>query len=58
MKAALFAVKAFTKDLTGQHVHILVDNTTTVANINKMGTTKSVNLLNVTKEIWNYCISN
>ena len=35
--AAGFAVKAFTKDKSKLHVHLLVDNKTVVAQVNKMG---------------------
>jgi hypothetical protein len=58
MKAAMFAVKSFTKQQKNIHVHIQVDNKTTVANINKMGNTKSTDLIQVTKEIWDYCLQN
>ena len=43
LKAVLFAVKAFTKNKSDCHIHVKVDNTTTVAYINKMGGTKSPN---------------
>ena len=57
LKAVLFAVKAFTKNKSDCHIHVKVDNTTTVAYINKMGGTKSPNLMSVTKDLWAYCIS-
>jgi hypothetical protein len=56
MKAAMFAIQAFTKTMEKTHVHIQVDNMTTVANINKMGNTTSEQLIQVTKEMWNYCL--
>lgn len=40
--AASFAVKAFTKELQYVHLLIQIDNTTTVAYINKMGVPKGV----------------
>ena len=57
MLAVNFAVKAFTKDKSNVQVHILVDNTTTVAYINKMGGTRSVDLIKITKQLWEYCLS-
>ena len=40
--AASFAVKAFTKEVQNVHVLIQIDNTTTIAYINKMGVPKGV----------------
>ena len=54
MKAALFAITAFTKTMTNKHVHIKVVNMTTVANINKKGGTRSKKLLEVANQIWQY----
>ena len=56
MKAVLFALKAFTKDKSSCQVHIKTDNVTTVAHINKMGGTRSQDLIQVTKEMWEYCM--
>jgi hypothetical protein len=36
MKAALFALKSFAPKLTGKHVKLMVDNSTTVFVINNM----------------------
>ena len=36
LKAAFYALKAFTKDMTNTQVHLKVDNRATVAQINKM----------------------
>ena len=52
VKAALFAITAFTKTMTNKHVHIKVDHKTTVANINKKGGTQSKKLLEVANQIW------
>ena len=40
--SASFVVKAFTKELQNVHVLIQIDNTTTIAYINKMGVPKGV----------------
>ena len=57
LKAAMFALKAFVKTDKINHVHLRVDNTTTVAQINKMGGTRSQKLFMITRELWQYCIS-
>ena len=57
LKAAFYAVKAFTKDMTNTQVHLKVDNRATVAQINKMGGPRSATLLEVTRSIWEYCLS-
>jgi hypothetical protein len=56
LKAVLFAVKGFVKHKNPTHVHFRVDNTVAVANINKKGGTKSTPLLEVTKELWSFCL--
>lgn len=56
MKAVLFALKAFLKEERNCHVHVRVDNTTTVANINKMGSPRSAMMLEITKELWQFCL--
>lgn len=53
--AATFAVKSFTQNKKNLHIHLLVDNSATVAHITKMGGTKSVRLVNLTKELWEFC---
>ena len=57
MKAVNFAVQAYTKEMRQIHVHLRVDNTTTIAYINKMGGTRSIRMLEVAKELWQYCMS-
>lgn len=56
MKAAFFVLKAFTKERKMLHVHLRVDNTTTAAYINKMGGTRSQTMIEITKELWNFCL--
>ena len=56
MKAVMFAVQSFIKDEQKIHVHLKVDNTTTVAYVNKMGGTKSLAMSNISKQLWDYCL--
>jgi hypothetical protein len=56
LKAVLFAVKGYVKSDKAAHVHIRLDNTGAVANINKKGGTKSKPLLKVTQELWEFCL--
>ena len=57
LKAAFYALEAFTKDMTNTQVHLKVDNRATVAQINKMGGPRSAAFLEVTRSIWEYCMS-
>ena len=57
IKAVMFTVKAFTKDKSQVNVHLWVDNTTTMSYINKMGGTKSTDMINISKALWDYCLS-
>jgi hypothetical protein len=56
LKAVLFAVKGFVKEKTPTHIHVRIDNTVAVANINKKGGTKSKPLLEVTRDLWEFCL--
>ena len=56
--AASLAIKAFTKDKHVSHVHLKTDNTTTVSQIQKMGSTRSKSLFNLTTDLWKYCLDN
>ena len=44
LKAALFALKSLCGDTSNSHILIKIDNTSAVASINKMGSTKSVGM--------------
>ena len=57
IKAVMFAVKAFTKNKSQVNVHHRVDNTTTMSYINKMGGIKSMDMINISKALWDYCLS-
>lgn len=56
MKAVVFAVKSFTKNRENVSIHLQVDNTTTVSYVNKMGGTKSLDMIQISKELWEYCL--
>ena len=56
--AASLAIKAFTKDKHVSHVHLKTDNTTTVSQIQKLGSTRSKSLFNLTTDLWKYCLDN
>ena len=57
LRAAKFAVMAFTKHRSHSHVHLRMDNVTAVAYVNKKGGTRSSLVLQETKEIWQYCLA-
>jgi len=58
LKAADYAVRAYTKKMTDIHIHMKLDNKTAVAYIMKMGGTRSKVLLSVAQEMWKYCLEN
>ena len=55
--SCIFALQAFTKGRTEIHVLMRVDNRATQAQINKMGGPRSKDLLKITQEVWQYCLS-
>ena len=57
LKAIELAVRALTKNRQSIHIHCQCDNTTSVAHINRMGGTRSPLLVQLTKSLWNYCLS-
>ena len=57
LKAALFAVRAFTANKTCLHVHLRMDNRTAIAYVLKMGGTRSTMLLHLAQELWDYALS-
>ena len=57
MLAVLYALKAFLKHHQNKTVLILSDNTSVVAHINKMGGTRSQDLIDLTKVIWSWCLT-
>ena len=57
MLAVFYAVRSYAESLSGKHVRVLSDNTTTVFVLNKMGTTKSSECNDVAKKVWMFCQS-
>ena len=55
LKAGLFGLQSLLPN-TCRHVRMMMDNTTAVANINKMGTSHSKDCNMITKQIWVFCI--
>ncbi|XP_034944884.1 uncharacterized protein [Chelonus insularis] len=55
LKAALLALKCFAADLRGTDILMMVDNTTTMAYINKMGGVRYSGLHRLACELWNWC---
>ena len=56
LKAAWLVLQTFAKNLENTHIKLLIDNTTALAYLNKMG--GRVNKLNnLTREIWEWCFS-
>ena len=56
LKAASFALQCFVQQCANKHVRLMSDNMTTVACINKMGTSHSYSCNAITKQIWDWCI--
>ena len=56
-KAVFLALQAFSHEVSGKCVSILVDNTTAVSCINQMGTCHSKEINSMVRQIWEWCIS-
>ena len=56
-KAVLFGLKSLYRDVYGQHIKVLVDNSATVGGINKMGSSKSREMNEQIKTVWNWILS-
>lgn len=56
MKAAELSVKSFTKDKSQIHCHLRLDNSSCVAQINKMGGTRSSQLFEAVSTLWKFCL--
>ena len=56
MLAVFLALKSFTSVVQGNHVKLLVDNTTAVSTINQMGTCHSRVNNHLSQQIWLWCI--
>ena len=58
LKAVLLALKSFRSRVLKQHVRLMIDNTTAVSCINKMGTSHSDACNDITHAIWSWCVHN
>ena len=56
LKGGLFALRSFAQNLKNVHIHLKLDNRTAVAYIQKMGGTRSAQMLPTTQEIWQFCL--
>ena len=56
LKAAFLATKAFLKDHSNITVCLRMGNTTAVAHVNNKGGTHSPQLVNLTLELWQWCL--
>ena len=53
--AVFLGLKAFSYALSNTHIQLLIDNSTTAAVINHIGTSNSDCLNDLAKEIWGWC---
>jgi len=58
MRAVFLALKGLLNNEKNRHIHIRSNNVTTVSHINKMGGTRSVRLVEITKLLWGHCLQN
>ena len=54
--AGSFAIKTFCKNRVVAHVKLLMDNTSAIAYINKMGGTHSQTLADLAIDLWHWCL--
>ena len=54
--ASFLALQTFARDRQGIHVHLKIDNVTAVYFINRLGGTHSSTLMNLTYEMWSWCL--
>ena len=55
LQAGFFALKTYASTMKSLHVRLMMDNTTAVACVNKMGTSHSPICNNITQNIWKFC---
>lgn len=58
MLAILFAIKSFISVFRNKHVKVLTDSVTAVSYVNNFGGIKSTECDKISRDIWQYCISN
>ena len=56
LKAVLFGLQSFCRDLSHSHVKVMTDNTTALAYINNMGGSQSLLCNTIAREIWEWCM--
>jgi hypothetical protein len=56
LKAAMFAVQSFAKNIQNKHILLQMDNKTAVVYINKMGVTVSKQLNYLANQFWDWCL--
>ena len=56
LKAALFGIQSLCEQVTNSHILIKIDNTSAIAAINKMGSTKSIPMDEEAHKIWEWAI--
>ena len=56
--AAELGLKTFTKGMFGISVHLKMDNTTALSNVVKMGGTKNLDMIHISKRLWTYLLDN
>ena len=56
LMAALFGLRCFFRDQSNVHVKLLMDNTTAVQTVNKMGSCKSIECDDVVRLIWDFAL--
>ena len=54
LKAVLFGLKTFVKDLSNMHIRVRVDNMAALHILNNMGSIKNKKLNEIAKEIWSF----
>ena len=54
--AAELAIKSFTKEKKPSSIHMRIDNTSALSYLIKMGGTGSLEMIGITKRIWNYLL--
>ena len=57
LKAAFLTIQTFLKHRTNTSIKLRLDNTTAVAYINNKGGTRSPNIITLSLELWNWCVS-
>ena len=56
LRAAEFAIKALAKGMTNIHIHLKMDNIVALTYINKLGGTRSDQMVEATRSLWQHCL--